>query len=1230
LGEFVSSGCPKRQARQNVLLAVAIVAAFAGWNLPRHANAACVVTTGGKVDCKANTISRNSINVNGTDRRSSARQQLFDNGAAITGRVRHGVSLKGGGLQLSEGAATPLPVIMSNQGRVISANAKALNTVQLDGNGGQTRYLGSGSITNTANGGAALFVDNSGGNVSLATGAGAISGATGISASTTGTGALRIRTGSGQVTGTADNAISADTANGPLRVTIGSGGVTTSADTAAINLTSNDGDIFVRAIGKVSGNSDCTTANCISGGVRATSLGAGNIEIGGPGTFSASGGRGILAYQGATGMGGILITGSGSTSSGTTSFGSSSAIHAQISNPADTSNIVIDRSGDASTIDTFTENSRHLSPDVTSAIHAFTAGSGNIWVASGADAALSNTGRFGIGAFGYGAGSTGSINVSTGVLGTLTVNGAGIFANNSATAIPAAADSKIEVTANGTINSGAILNPVGREVQEGGGVNATPAGIIAGYDGGPVFTAGSTAPYTSCGPIGSRAGPGGTRCTTLTPNPNVNGKVSVVNNATINAAGGNGIFAFNFGNGRISVNSSAPINVTGATAQNGIDAFSAERGNISVTASANLTAGSGSGVETSSVGRGKTTINVLGGTTKGAASGVAASSARGAITISNSATIENLSAQPGSLAIATTGAGNATLTNNAGGLINGAIAMAGIRGNSFINTGTWNTLGASTFRDSSVNNTSEVNIFGSTAFDGLGSFVNSGTLNLAVSGAVATLMVPGKLAFQSGALYIVALNGATASQINVGRTATLSGTVEAILLPGAYSKNETYTILQAHGGVEGSFSGFSSPGLSGSLSYSPTGVSLTFTSAHLGVGEGLNGNQQNVAAGINNVFNNGSILTGSFAPLFALGGQGLANALSQLSGEVATGAERGGFQMMTEFLGLMLDPFVGGRLGGGNVGDRALGFAPDQTANLPPEIALAYASVLKSSPATFDQRWTAWGASYGGVNWSSGSTAAGSSNVAAQTYGFAGGMDYHQSPDTTFGFALGGGGTAWGLATGGTGRSDAFQAGVYGLTWSGPAYLAASLALANHWMTTNRSAMGDKLTANFDAQSYGARLEGGYRYAPLPTVGITPYAALQAQAFHTPSYSESDLTGGGLELSYAAMNAIDVRSELGARLDNPQIVAGMPLLLRARVAWAHDWVNNPSLSAAFEALPGSNFVVNGAPLPQNSALTSAGAELFVTPRLALLLKFDGEFAPSSQTYAGSGMLRYTW
>ena len=122
----------------------------------------------------------------------------------------------------------------------------------------------------------------------------------------------------------------------------------------------------------------------------------------------------------------------------------------------------------------------------------------------------------------------------------------------------------------------------------------------------------------------------------------------------------------------------------------------------------------------------------------------------------------------------------------------------------------------------------------------------------------------------------------------------------------------------------------------------------------------------------------------------------------------------------------------------------------------------------------------------------------------------------------------------------------------------------------------------------------------------LPTLGVTPYAALQAQDFHTPSYSETDVTGGGFGLSYAAMSATDIRSELGARFDDPTVIGGLPLLLRARVAWAHDFVSNPALSAVFESLPATNFVVNGAPIPQNSALTSAGAELYITlaPHLA--------------------------
>ena len=89
----------------------------------------------------------------------------------------------------------------------------------------------------------------------------------------------------------------------------------------------------------------------------------------------------------------------------------------------------------------------------------------------------------------------------------------------------------------------------------------------------------------------------------------------------------------------------------------------------------------------------------------------------------------------------------------------------------------------------------------------------------------------------------------------------------------------------------------------------------------------------------------------------------------------------------------------------------------------------------------------------------------------------------------------------------------------------------------------------------------------------------------------------------------------DTRSELGARFDrllalNPNAV----LALRARLAWAHDWVSDPTLAAVFQALPGASFIVNGATPAKNSALASAGTELRLANGVSLLGKFDGEFA----------------
>jgi hypothetical protein len=123
---------------------------------------------------------------------------------------------------------------------------------------------------------------------------------------------------------------------------------------------------------------------------------------------------------------------------------------------------------------------------------------------------------------------------------------------------------------------------------------------------------------------------------------------------------------------------------------------------------------------------------------------------------------------------------------------------------------------------------------------------------------------------------------------------------------------------------------------------------------------GVSGSQPNIAVTLNDFFNGGGALPPAFLPVFGLTGGSLGNALSQLSGEAATGARQSAFQFGGQFLNLMLDPFVDGR---GGAGGPAIGFATAR-APLPDEIALAFAKAMKvpvteAPPPGFAQRWRA-------------------------------------------------------------------------------------------------------------------------------------------------------------------------------------------------------------------------------------------------------------------------------
>jgi uncharacterized protein with beta-barrel porin domain len=492
------------------------------------------------------------------------------------------------------------------------------------------------------------------------------------------------------------------------------------------------------------------------------------------------------------------------------------------------------------------------------------------------------------------------------------------------------------------------------------------------------------------------------------------------------------------------------------------------------------------------------------------------------------------------------------------------------------------------------------------------------------------MTISGSLALSSGAFYLVQINPSTSSFANVTGTATLGGaTVNAIYANGSYVAKQ-YTILTA-----GSVSGTFNPAVVNTnlpsnfhttLSYDTHDAYLNLA-LNFGIPGGLNGNQQHVGNALTNFFN----ATGGIPIVFGA----LTQAdLTQASGELGTGSQQATFDAMNLFMGLMTDPFVAGRGDGATSGASApTGYASTQTNGTTRD---AYAMFTKAPPAAFEPRWSVWAAGYGGSQTTDGNAALGSNSTTSSVAGTAVGADYRISPYTLAGFALAGGGTSFSVVGSGSGHSDLFQAGAFVRHTVGPAYISAALAYGWQDITTNRAvsiAGIDQLRAEFNANTFSGRLEGGYRFVTpwAGGIGITPYAAAQFTTFDLPAYAEQATVGSNaFALAYNAKDVTDPRSELGFRTDKSWATPDAILTVRSRFAWAHDFDPDRAIAATFQTLPGASFTVNGAAQAHDSALTTASVEMKWINGWSAAATFEGEFSNVTNSYAGKGVVRYTW
>jgi autotransporter-associated beta strand protein len=608
--------------------------------------------------------------------------------------------------------------------------------------------------------------------------------------------------------------------------------------------------------------------------------------------------------------------------------------------------------------------------------------------------------------------------------------------------------------------------------------------------------------------------------------------------------------------------------------------------------------------------------------------------------------------------------GSNNLSTTVSGIISdgscGCFGPGGIGGSLVkVGTGTLTLSGINTYTGATTVNGGALIVDGSTVLSALttvnagGTLGGSGTVgNTAITGGTLApgsaggsvfgpLTVQGTLSFTAASTYMIQVSPANAGLTNVTGAATLGGaTVNAVFAPGSYVDRQ-YTILNATGGVSGTFNPAVTSNLTNlhsTLTYDANNVFLNIQLIFVPPpGVTLNTNQQNVGNALTNFFNVNGSIPAAFAGLNAAG-------LTIASGELGTGIIQSAIKADDLFLNLLLDPSVAGRAGGfvpaGSTSrfaeeDEALAYAAKRRATPSERDAYAMArkapSLLAAQPAN---RWSVWGAAYGGSATVDGNAAVGSHDVAARVYGVVAGVDYKVTPDTLLGFALAGGGTSYTLSDGlGRGSSDLFQAGAFGRHNFGPGYVSAAVAYGWHDVTTNRTvalAGIDQLQGRFKAETFSGRFEGGYRFV-TPMVGITPYAAAQVISFNLPAYAEQALAGGALfALNYASQTTTATRSELGLRSDKSIAMQDAVLTLRGRAAWAHDYNLDRAVTAVFQALPGASFVVNGARGQPDAALVSAGAEMKWLNGFSLMATFEGEFSGNTTSYAGKGVARYTW
>ena len=550
-----------------------------------------------------------------------------------------------------------------------------------------------------------------------------------------------------------------------------------------------------------------------------------------------------------------------------------------------------------------------------------------------------------------------------------------------------------------------------------------------------------------------------------------------------------------------------------------------------------------------------------------------------------------------------TGAGSWTLTGTNAGTMSwtvgsGTLSVNGSMANSSFTVASGGTLGGS-------------GTLGATT-------INSGGI-VAPGNSIGTLTVSGNYIQNAGSFYNVETNGAGASdRINVTGTATLNGgTVSVVGASGTYARNTTYTILNATGGVTGTYAGVTSnfAFLKPSLSYDTNNVFLTLISSGNAFADGARtSNQRAVGTALDRA---SATASGDFATVIdAL--YGLSTAQGPEALNAISGQNYSAFATARLQSGLLFMQAVGAQIGSSH---GAVGGAGSTVA-----LAQACDIACDGTPSP----WTAWASGLGGLG-----SVGGDGNAATMSYSIAGaamGIEYRLDPRFMVGLGMGYANATQSMqGFDGRGTSDSYHAALYASFTDGGFYADAAIGYgyADNQMRrviaipglATRNAFG-----RTGAHQLNGQIEAGYKIGlyEAASATLTPFARLQAVTSTQAAFTETG--AGSLNLSVAQQRTESLRTTLGGE------IAGRigDVTAKLRLGWAHEHADTARpVTASFAGAPGLPFTVQGATARRDSALVGVALDTAVVAGTKLYLRYDGELGGGSDSHALTAGLRVT-